>query len=811
VASLVDELKRLKQSLERTGEGAGHLVPSTYPEVVNLVNAFSSLKIREPVRYDVCPADCVIFTDAQQTHCPNPGCGEARYFDNTKRPRRPFYVLSPVPVFRAWFGCPRWRVDLQYQCQRQQIDGELSDVQDGDLHKHFISLGGGAIPGTKIKITCGLGCDGKSRMSDSYSVSCFLLSVSLFHSKHRNAANKVLCVGVIPGPGHNHVETFGRVIISQFNQEFLVYDMLINEWRLAKILIYYVLVDTKAIADFTDGMQYPSAVACHMCKAVGSTLQRERRGTNMYYMGSWRHLADDDPVRQICARHQFPGVSISEAPPQMRTTPGVLLAGRIGEASNVDVDSSQHPSRRLHQKKRPWPSACIPNWRHDMVCVDSGHQTTNSGLVFTGCATCTGFGRVDEAVVEMEVARGRFADFVPANWIREKQPVRPPWAMTKEQCRDFTREITSIRIPWYHGGRLRAFTTPGVTSQLKMHSWRVILSELGIWAMHKAGAWRHDARYLELWTDEFRHISDLRRRSLTRDQLGKLETLGFHIHARKELLLPTRCMTWTSHYNTHMARFRQLLGGDVNMFRDERANFTVFNGGHSTTNLELSIMKYQALRDVAAFQSVSSPELFDESDADCHDLLGGGHLLPWRLAPLRRYPFRRLTLLELRTLEAMYAAVGFDAQMRVALQDARSRLRLGDLRRTRETRNIRVADARWRRFRVAVDPSKHPWQHGQCTLEWKARGHGQPRYGVIKRIFTHSVYAHALSPIALVFEVVQCISSESSPLTRMRMDVGSTVELVLAEDVEISTAFFLPAIPSDAQLGWTHNVVVYRG
>jgi hypothetical protein len=602
------------------------------------------------------------------------------------------------------------------------------------------------------------------------------------------------------------VEVFARLVIAQFNVEFCVFDVLSKEWHSARLALLYFLVDTKAIADFTDAMQYPCTVSCHMCHLVArSYAPANGRKQGMYYFGSYKHLHPNDPLRLYCAGHQFPdGPEESDSPPALRKSAEVLEAGRIGEECPFPDDSIKHSSRRLHQKKTPWPSLYVP-WRHDMVCVDSGHQGTNTGVVFANTATGLGFGRVDATVVAMEEARGRFDN--PETWLGER-PSPPPWVMSRKESKTFMTLLHGLHVPQYHGGRVRNFLEPKVMGQMKMHDWRVVISEVGIWGLHASNSWAHDVRYRNLFTMEFQHLSDLRLRSLTESQLKRLEVKGYRIHALKEMLLPTRCLTWTSHYNTHLARFRQLLGGDVNMFRDERANRTIFNGGHSSVNLELSQIRFQALRDVVSFLAVDSPEIFGEVEPEVHDLLGGGHLLPWRFSTVRRMPEVVLKRRELEFLLDMYD--GFDIDMSAALRHTGSGEQLRELRVHHTAQNIQLVDARWRKFRVAKDLQKCPWEHGQCTLEWTSLA-GELRYGVIRRILRHKIYDHQLSPTAIVFEVVECPAEASSPLTVIRMNRNTVITFVLAEDVNMVTCFFLPAIEPDRQRGWTHNVVRYWG
>ena len=197
MGSFLDSLRMFRTTV--TDTTLQQLVPVTWKQTVKFLNNFSSFKMVEPVVYDVCKNDCVLFRSMYATHTVCPMCDAERYVD--KKPVRKFSYLSVVQRVRRWLSSPAWSNELA-NVERVSPSGprEVNDVYDGTVWNSIFGADGDRILKSKYNIAFGLGVDGVcARDSDDYSITPLLLTCFSFSKYKRNKRDFCICAGFIPG------------------------------------------------------------------------------------------------------------------------------------------------------------------------------------------------------------------------------------------------------------------------------------------------------------------------------------------------------------------------------------------------------------------------------------------------------------------------------------------------------------------------------------------------------------------------------------------------------------------------------------
>ena len=79
----------------------GNKLPNSYESTLGVIEPH----LVQPVVYDVCPNDCVIFRGQYQSLLQCPRCGEKRYIsEHSKTPARHFTYLPLKPRLQRMFG-----------------------------------------------------------------------------------------------------------------------------------------------------------------------------------------------------------------------------------------------------------------------------------------------------------------------------------------------------------------------------------------------------------------------------------------------------------------------------------------------------------------------------------------------------------------------------------------------------------------------------------------------------------------------------------------------------------------------------------
>jgi hypothetical protein len=233
-----------------------------------------------------------------------------------------------------------------------QPANHISDIHDGLLMRGLYKSA--VFSNNKYCISTLIGCDGadsrKGKKADPHSVHPVVCIILLFSAELRYTFDFVLCAGVVPGPGVNNLEVMLRIIVEEveesFRNGFRVYDASVREWRLARIAIVAVLADTKGLAPFHDGSQFPSTLLCHVCHAKGVSMKRKEYDlTTIYPLGSSR-LSSSDPLRPLvdnASVYRALGVQIPNVNNALRTKDEAFKYGTLAERSEHSTQHAKHP------------------------------------------------------------------------------------------------------------------------------------------------------------------------------------------------------------------------------------------------------------------------------------------------------------------------------------------------------------------------------------------------------------------------------------------------------------------------------------
>jgi hypothetical protein len=130
----------------------------------------------------------------------------------------------------------------------------LKDVFDGKYMKRIV--GEHRISNTGLHVIWALGADGVvAREMDAYSVTPIFMTCLIFDPEFRYSWEALVCVGIVPGPGHNTLEPFLRPILEDIAKPFKTRDVLTG----AEILVHQSL----AIAVYSP--TYYLSPSCFQC------------------------------------------------------------------------------------------------------------------------------------------------------------------------------------------------------------------------------------------------------------------------------------------------------------------------------------------------------------------------------------------------------------------------------------------------------------------------------------------------------------------------------------------------------------------
>jgi hypothetical protein len=268
----------------------GKECPNTWYKWLLFIEKNSGFQFPPCVEYDLCPADCVAFRGnlAAAVECPH--CGMSRYVAGTNKPQRKFYHLPMEPRLKMMFASKAWSKMLEAAESRPpQPENHISDIHDGMLMRALYRTR--VFANNKYCVSMLIGCDGadarKGKKADAHSVHPIVVIILLFSAELRYTFDFVFCAGVVPGPGVNNLEVSLRIVGDEversFNRGFRVWDILSREWKLARMAIVAVLADTKGLAPFHDGSQFPSTLLCHVCHARGISMPKKMSDLGTIY------------------------------------------------------------------------------------------------------------------------------------------------------------------------------------------------------------------------------------------------------------------------------------------------------------------------------------------------------------------------------------------------------------------------------------------------------------------------------------------------------------------------------------------------
>ena len=168
---------------------------------------------------DMCKDSCCAFTGIYADDSTCRFCGLERYIisNNSKKPPKPQKSAIYIPLldrFRIQYANSERAVKLRYRSQRNECDGECSDIFDGDLYKELVNEGFFSDERDIALIGSTDGYQIFRQKTDSCWVVMFI-NANLF-PKVRVKKENLLISAIIPGPDQpKDFNSFLRPIIDE--------------------------------------------------------------------------------------------------------------------------------------------------------------------------------------------------------------------------------------------------------------------------------------------------------------------------------------------------------------------------------------------------------------------------------------------------------------------------------------------------------------------------------------------------------------------------------------------------------------------
>ena len=179
-----------------------NLLPDSYCAALKLIEPF----LIQPLVFDVCPNDCIIFRGAHATLSECPICTSKRYKTNLT-PCRRFRYLPIGPRLERLFGTPNLAQIVQAH-GLSATPSILHDIHDSYAWSSAYSEGG-IFKTDPRGISFGLCTDGVnpfSHLRTSYSMWPIVLSLLNLPRKTRHNFGNLLLVGIVPGNGKHEAK-----------------------------------------------------------------------------------------------------------------------------------------------------------------------------------------------------------------------------------------------------------------------------------------------------------------------------------------------------------------------------------------------------------------------------------------------------------------------------------------------------------------------------------------------------------------------------------------------------------------------------
>lgn len=251
----------------------GNILPDSYRSAMKLVNDF----LIQPLVFDVCPNDCIIFRGdaAYMENCPH--CGANRYKPTGKEiPVRRFYYLPIGPRLERIFGTSNFAQLIQ--AHRVSLGpSTMFDVHDSPVWKSAYS-DTGIFKGDPRGIALGLCTDGVNPFSHlrcTYSMWPIVLSLLNLPRDTRHNFQNMLLVGIIPGNNGKEahsIQPYLEVLVDEILhlQDVQLYDTYRQANFNLKVSILLYILDYPGIGKVFNVHGAGSYMGCVWCDIKGT-------------------------------------------------------------------------------------------------------------------------------------------------------------------------------------------------------------------------------------------------------------------------------------------------------------------------------------------------------------------------------------------------------------------------------------------------------------------------------------------------------------------------------------------------------------
>ena len=189
----------------------GNLLPDSYCKAIRMIKGY----LVEPIVYDVCPNDCIIFrcTFSDLDKCPKCNANRYKSGGSSSIPVRTFHYLPLGPRLKRLFGISNLAQLLQ-EHGRVPSSSSLFDLHDSPSWKNAYS-DSGIFQGDSRGISFSLCSDGVNPFSHlrcNYSMWPIVLNLLNLPRRIRHQFNNMFLVGIIPANGKKEAHTIHRYL-----------------------------------------------------------------------------------------------------------------------------------------------------------------------------------------------------------------------------------------------------------------------------------------------------------------------------------------------------------------------------------------------------------------------------------------------------------------------------------------------------------------------------------------------------------------------------------------------------------------------
>ena len=278
----------------------GNQLPSSYETALRVIEP----NLVQPLVYDACPQDCILFRGEYASLSKCPKCSHGRYVPNGGTiPARRFTYLPLKPRIVRLFGTSNIAQILQsHAIVREHEMERIFDIQQSPAWKKAYGIDG-VFEGDSRGISLSLCTDGVNPFAHnrvSYSMWPIMLTLLNLPRKWRNRFASILLVGIVPsnGPQEAHsLNPYLDVLVDELLElsSSTVFDAYQKAPFRCKVALLLHVLDYPGIAKVMSVVGSGGFQGCAFCELQG---ERNENLHKTVYLQSRRYLQADSALRK---------------------------------------------------------------------------------------------------------------------------------------------------------------------------------------------------------------------------------------------------------------------------------------------------------------------------------------------------------------------------------------------------------------------------------------------------------------------------------------------------------------------------------